>query len=113
VLICGRAEVSHPSFLWAATSGVPETPQQFRGRGLSAGALLVARPPKANSYQLSISVWVRSAGIPAERHAPSEILESFRSLVRFPPVHPWRVCHRIPSNQAFSPGGDHGETREA
>jgi len=50
---------------------------------------------------------------PAEPHAPSEILESFRSLVRFPPGHPWRVRRRIPSNPAFSPGGDRGETREA
>jgi len=120
VLICGRAEVSHPSFLLRATSGVPDTHPQFRGRGLSSGALLLARPPKANSYQpisfqlqLSISLRVRSPGPPAERHAPSEILESFRSLVRFPPGHPWRVRHRIPSNQAFSQGGDRGETREA
>jgi len=32
VLICGRAEASHPSCLWTAASWVPATHQQFRGR---------------------------------------------------------------------------------
>jgi hypothetical protein len=35
---------------------------------------------------------------PAAHHVPSEVLESFRNLGRFPPVHPVRVRQRIPSN---------------
>ena len=52
-------------------------------------------------------------GPPAARPAPSEILESFRNFGRCPPVHPRRVRHRRPANQAISRGGDHGATRAA
>jgi hypothetical protein len=52
-------------------------------------------------------------GPPAAHPAPSEILESFRIFGRCPPVHPRRVRHRLPSNQAISQGGDHSATRAA
>ncbi|HEX7551106.1 MAG TPA: hypothetical protein VF579_11100, partial [Candidatus Methylomirabilis sp.] len=59
--------------------------------------------------QFHREVW--APGTFTERHATSEKLESFRNIVRFPPVHPRRVRRRIQSNQVFSQGGDRVETR--
>jgi hypothetical protein len=50
---------------------------------------------------------VRPPTPPAPRRASSEILEPFRNLGWAQPAQPWSVRHRIPSNPAFSPGGDH------
>ena len=38
---------------------------------------------------------------PAERRTPSEILEPFRNLGRFPPGHSLSFRRRLPSNHSF------------
>ncbi len=66
--------------------------------------------PFVTRRQFHREVW--APGTHAVHHAPSEILEPLRNLGRFPPVPPGSVRHRILANQAFSPGGGRGETRE-
>jgi hypothetical protein len=101
--------------VWPTSSRIRAIIQFPAGTGIAilAGFLNTIAVAKVFLTDKQFYREVRAYGAPAGRHAASELLEPFRNIVRFPPVHPRRVRRRIQPNLAFSQSGDRVETREA
>jgi hypothetical protein len=101
--------------VWPTSSRIRAVIQFPAGTGIAilAGFLNTIAVAKVFLTDKQFYREVRAYGAPAGRHAASELLEPFRNIVRFPPVHPWRVRRRIQPNLVFSQSGDRVETREA